>query len=126
MKTDVGTGGYCGGIACTRSAPTERRATQVVRVHGRACPPRKKGARPVLQHRTGASNCGRQMTDHSLAHLPRWKRWGIYALAVLTMTGIAPMALAALLTWLCEAVGWWLLVPSCVIVGRLAWRAVLS
>lgn len=48
------------------------------------------------------------MTEDSLSHLPRWKRWGIYSLAALIMTGIAPMALAAALIHVTDVFGAWL------------------
>lgn len=108
MKTDIETGGYCNGFAYPRSAQTDRHATQVVRVYGCACPPRNEDARPQRQLRTGASYCRQQMTDDSLAHMPRWKRWGIYALGALIMTGIAPMAIATALIHATDVFGAWL------------------
>lgn len=108
MKTDVETDGYCGGFTYAHASPSERRATQMVRVRARAYPPRKEDARPQRPLRTGASYCNQQMTDDSLAHMPRWKRWGIYALGALIMTGIAPMALATALIHATDVFGAWL------------------
>ena len=127
MKTDIRTGGFGGGFTDARTVRPDCRAASLVPVRygegARLAP--KKDARPVLQHRTGASNCRQQMTDDSLAHLPRWERWGLYALGALIMSGIAPMALAALLVWLCEEViGWWLVAALYALVGYVVWRAV--
>ena len=84
----------------------------------------KEDARSKLQLRTGVSNCGQQMTDDSLAHMPRWKRWGIYALAGLTFSGILPMALATALIEVCDAVGWWLLLPLVAAECAFFWRVI--
>lgn len=53
-------------------------------------------------------------------------RWGLYALAALTLSGVLPMAAAALFTWLCDLVGWWLLIPLYIVVGRALWRVIWS
>ena len=66
------------------------------------------------------------MTSDSIACMPRWKRWLLYAIAVLTFSGILPMAAASLLTWICDLVGWWLLIPLYIAIGRVLWRVVLS
>lgn len=60
------------------------------------------------------------------ARTVRPKRWGLYAIAALTLTGILPMAAAALLEWLCDLVGWWLLIPLYIVVGRVLWRVIWS
>lgn len=62
----------------------------------------------------------------SIARMPRYQRWGLYAIAALTLTGILPMAAAALLGWLCDLVGWWLLIPLYIVVGRVLWRVIWS
>lgn len=67
-----------------------------------------ESARPVLQHRTGMSVSAEQPTTDILAHLPRWKRWGLCALATLTITGILPMLACAAIFAVCDVVGWWL------------------
>lgn len=129
MKTDKKTVGFGGGFTDARTVRPRCRATAVL--------PRdfgyryrvvvsKKDARPVLQHRTGASNGAYQMTSDSIARMPRYQRWGLYAIAALTLTGILPMAAAALLVWLCDLVGWWLLIPLYVVVGRVLWRVIWS
>lgn len=129
MKTDIRTGGFGGGFTDARTVRPRCRATAVL---PRDCGSRyrmvatKNDARPKRQLRTGASNGAYQMTSDSISRMPRWKRWGLYAFAALGMTGIAPMALAALLTWLCDLVGWWLLIPLCVVVGRVLWRVIWS
>ena len=66
------------------------------------------------------------MTSDSIARMPRWKRWGLYAIAVLTFSGILPMAAASLLTWICDLVGWWLLIPLYIAIGRVLWRVIWS
>lgn len=38
----------------------------------------------------------------------------------------ARMAAAALLGWLCDLVGWWLLIPLYIVVGRVLWRVIWS
>lgn len=111
MKTDRKTVGYGGGFTDVRTVRPRCRAEAVLprdRGPRQRMVAAKKDARPKLQLRTGASNCGQQMTDDSLAHLPRWKRWGLYAIAGLTLSGVAPMALAALLSWLCDMLIAWL------------------
>ena len=129
MKTDKKTVGFGGGFTDARTVRPRCRATAVL--------PRdfgyryrvvvsKKDARPKRQLRTGASNCRPQLTEDSIARMPRYQRWGLYAIAALTLTGILPMAAAALLGWLCDLVGWWLLIPLYVVVGRVLWRVIWS
>lgn len=128
MKTDIKTSGFGGGITDARAMRPERHAAHMVQV--RHCEGARlaayENARPVLQHRTGASNCGRQLTDESIARMPRYRRWGLYAVAALTMLGIIPALACNALLWLCESVGWWLLVPLYVVVGRALWRVMWS
>lgn len=129
MKTDIRTVGFGGGFTDARTVRPRCRATAVL--------PRDFGyryrvvasnenARPVLQHRTGASNGAYQMTSDSISRMPRYQRWGLYALGALTLSGILPMAAAALLGWLCDLVGWWLLIPLYIVVGRVLWRVIWS
>lgn len=129
MKTDKKTVGFGGGFTDARTVRPRCRATAVL--------PRdfdyryrvvasNENARPVLQHRTGASNGAYQMTSDSISRMPRYQRWGLYALGALTLSGILPMTAAALLMWLCDLVGWWLLVPLYVVVGRALWRVMWS
>lgn len=129
MKTDKKTVGFGGGFTDARTVRPRCRATAVL--------PRDFGyryrvvasnenARPVLQHRTGASNGAYQLTEDSIARMPRWQRWALYAFAALTLTGILPMAAAALLGWLCDLVGWWLLIPLYIVIGRAVWRVIWS
>lgn len=128
MKTSNKTVGFGGGFTDAGTVRPRCRATAVLpRDYGsRYRVAAKKDARPVLQHRTGASNCRPQLTEDSIARMPRWKRWGLYAIAALTLTGILPMAAAALLGWLCDLVGWWLLIPLYIVVGRVLWRVMWS
>lgn len=121
------TSGYGGGFTDVRTVRPRCRATAVLPGD---CGSRyrvvaaKEDARPKLQLRTGVSNCGQQMTDDSLAHMPRWRRWGIYALAGLTFSGILPMALATALIEVCDAVGWWLLLPLVAAECAFIWRVI--
>lgn len=128
MKTEIKTGGFGGGFTNARIMRPRCRATAVIpRDYNSRCRvDAKKDARPVLQHRTGASNCRPQLTEDSIARMPRWKRWGLYALAALTMSGIIPALACNALLWLCESVGWWLLVPLYVVVWRALWRVMWS
>lgn len=128
MKTEVKTGGFGGGFTDARTVRYERGAVQLVQIRRQegSRVGSNKDARPVLQHRTGASYCDRQLTDESIARMPRWKRWGLYAGMALVMSGIAPMALVAFLTWICELVGWWLLIPLYIVIGRVFWRVIWS
>lgn len=129
MKTEIATVGFGGGFTDAGTVRTGCRTTSVLpRDYRSRCHVvlAKEDARPVLQHRTGASNGYRQMTNDSIARMPRWKRWGLYATAALVMTGIAPMALASLLIWLCDLVGWWLLIPLFISVGRAMWGVMWS
>lgn len=128
MKTDFVTGGFGGGFTDGGTVRSGCRATAVLpRDYRHRCRvDAKKDARPVLQHRTGASNGDHQLTDDSIARLPRWKRWGLYAVASLTMSGIIPAIACNALLLLCETVGWWLLVPLYVVVGRALWRVMWS
>lgn len=127
MKTDRKTVGFGGGFTDARTVRPGCRTTAVL---PRDCGSRyrvvaeKKDARPVLQHRTGVSNRSQQMTEDSLAHLPRWKRWGLYTLMALTMSGVLPMLAAGLLIEACDAVGWWLLLPLFAAVCAFIWRVV--
>lgn len=128
MKTDAITGGFGGGFTDAKTVRHERGTVPLVQVRREknALMVPNKDARPKRQLRTGASNCDRQLTEDSIARLPRWKRWGLYAFAALCMTGIAPMALASFLIWLCDVVGWWLLIPLYIVVGRAFWRVMWS
>ena len=127
MKTDIKTNGFGGGFTDVRTVRPRCRATAVLPGD---CGSRyrvvaeKKDARPVLQHRTGASNRGQQLTDDSLAQMPRWKRWGLYALMALTMSGVLPMLAAGLLIEVCDAVGWWLLLPLIAAECAFIWRVI--
>lgn len=128
MKTDFVTGGFGGGFTDGGTVRSGCRATAVLpRDYRHRCRvDAKKDARPVLQHRTGASNGAYQMTSDSISRMPRWQRWGLYAVGALTLSGVLPMAAAVLLGWLCDFVGWWLLVPLYVVVGRALWRVMWS
>lgn len=128
MKTDRKTVGFGGGITNAQTVRPKRCAVPMVQM--RRCEnarmAAKKDARPKLQLRTGVSNCRQQMTEDSLAHLPRWKRWGACILGSLTISGILPMAAAGLLIELCDLVGWWLLVQLYIVIGRAVWRVMWS
>lgn len=129
MKTDKKTVGFGGGFTDARTLRPRCRATAVLPGD---CGSRyrvvaaKKDARSKLPLRTGASNGTYQLTEDSIARMPRWKRWGLYALAALTMSGIIPALACNALLWLCETVGWWLLIPLYVVVGRVLWRVIWS
>lgn len=101
MKTDKKTAGFGGGFTDARTVRlTGCRATAVLpRDYGARCRvvSAKKDDRPKLQLRTGASNRSEQLTEDILTHMPRWKRWGFYALAAGLITGIIPLAVAELL-----------------------------
>lgn len=102
MKTEIKTGGFVGGFTDARIMRPRCRATAVI---------------------------PRDLTEDSIARMPRWQRWqrwALYAIAALTLTGILPMAAAALLVWLCDLVGWWLLIPLYIVVGRVLWRVIWS
>lgn len=105
MKTDKKTVGFGGGITNARTVRPKRCAAPVVQM--RRCE-------------------NAQLTEDSIARMPRYQRWGLYAIAALTLTGILPMAAAALLGWLCDLVGWWLLIPLYIVVGRVLWRVIWS
>ena len=129
MKTDIRTGGFGGGFTDARTVRPRCRATSVLpRDYGSRyrVVAAKKDARPVLQHRTGASNGAYQLTEDSIARMPRWQRWGLYAFGALTLSGILPMTAAALLMWICDLVGWWLLIPLYIVIGRAVWRVIWS
>lgn len=128
MKTDIKTGGFGGGFTDVGNMRPMCRTAQLVQVRTRerARMAAYEDARPVLQHRTGASNGAYQLTEDSISRMPRWKRWGLYAIFVLTLSGILPMAAAALLTWLCDLVGWWILIPLYIVIGRAVWRVICS
>lgn len=124
MKTSNKTCGFGGGFTDARTVRPRCRATSVLprdlgsRYRVVAA---KKDARPVLQHRTGASNGSRQMTGRSIALLPRVLRGALAAGLALTLSGVLPMALAALLMQALEIAGWWLLVPIYALLGYAAW-----
>lgn len=98
MKTEIKTGGFGGGFTNARIMRPRCRATAVIpRDYNSRCRvDAKKDARPVLQHRTGVSNGAYQMTSDSISRMPRWQRWGIYAIVAGTLTGIIPLAAAEL------------------------------
>lgn len=100
MKTDKKTAGFGGGFTDARPVRlTGCRATAVLpRDYGARCRvvSEKKDTRPKLQLRTGASNRYQQLTGDILTQMPRWKRWGVYAIAVGSVTGIIPLAAAEL------------------------------
>lgn len=100
MKTEIETVGFGGGFTDARSNAAARRAVPLVQVRARQdsyLGHEKKDARPKRQLRTGASDCGQQLTEDILTHTPRWKRWGFYTLAAGLITGIIPLAVAELL-----------------------------
>lgn len=100
MKTEIETVGFGGGFTDARSNADARRAVPLVQVRARQgsyLGHEKKDARPKRQLRTGASYCDQQLTEDILTHMPRWKRWGFYALAAGLITGIIPLAVAELL-----------------------------
>lgn len=100
MKTEIETVGFGGGFTDARSNAAARRAVPLVQVRtrqGSYLGNEKKDARPKRQLRTGASDCSQQLTEDILTHMPRWKRWGFYALAAGLITGIIPLAVAELL-----------------------------
>ena len=129
MKTDIKTGGFGGGFTDARTVRPRCRATAVL---PRDCGSRyrvvaaKKDARPVLQHRTGASNGAYQLTDDIIARMPRLERWALCAAAVLTISGVIPMAVVWLMSRVFDLFGWWLLIPLCIVVGRVSWRVIWS
>lgn len=129
MKTDKKTVGFGGGFTDARTVRPRCRATAVLPRDCGSCyrvVAAKKDARPVLQHRTGLSISVRKLTDDSISRMPRWQRWGLYAFGALTLSGILPMTAAALLMWLCDLVGWWLLIPLYIVIGRAVWRVIWS
>lgn len=129
MKTHVKTTGFGGGITNAETVRAGFCSDQVLsRADGSGAyvAASKKDARQQRRLRTGASNCSQQLTDDSLAHLPRPARAALLAVAALTVTGILPMALCALLTAVCDVVGYWLLVPLFVAVLGALWRVALS
>lgn len=129
MKTDKKTVGFGGGFTDARTVRPRCRATAVLPRDCGSCyrvVAAKKDARPVLQHRTGLSISGRKLTDDSILRMPRWQRWGLYSFGALTLSGILPMTAAALLMWLCDLVGWWLLIPLYIVIGRAVWRVIWS
>lgn len=100
MKTEIETVGFGGGFTDARSNAAARRAVPLVQVRtrqGSYLGNEKKDARPKRQLRTGVSDCSQQLTEDILTHMPRWKRWGFYALAAGLITGIIPLAVAELL-----------------------------
>lgn len=66
------------------------------------------------------------MTDDSLAHLSRPARAALLAVAALTVTGILPMALCALMMAVCDVIGYWPLIPMFAAVLCALWRVVTS
>ena len=128
MKTDIRTVGFGGGFTDARAMRPERRAAHVVQVHH--CEGARlaayEDARPVLQHRTGASNCDRQLTEESIARMPRFKRWALCAVAALTISGVIPMSAAWFMSRVFDLLGWWLLIPLFIVVGRVSWRVIWS
>lgn len=98
MKTMIETVGFGGGITNAQTVLPKRCAAPMV--HARYCEnarvAAKKDARPKRQLRTGASDRRKQLTEGILTHMPRWKRWGVYAIVAGSVTGIIPLAAAEL------------------------------
>lgn len=129
METNTKTTGFGGGITNAEIVRAGFRSAEVCsRAHGSgSCvAASKKDARQQRQLRTGASNCSPQMTEDSLSHLPFIARATLTAVAALTLSGVLPMALCALLMAVFDVVGYWPLVPM--FIGALCamWRVVLS
>lgn len=125
IETQSKTVGFGGGFADSRNYTAMRRSAPLVQVRtsqGAYMGAETQDARPKRQLRTGAPNCRQQLTEDSIARMPRWKRWGLYALLALTMSGVLPMLACGLLEMLCDAVGWWVLIPLYIVVGRVVWR----
>lgn len=76
MKTEIKTGGFGGGFTNARIMRPRCRATAVIpRDYNSRCRvDAKKDACPVLQHRTGVSKGAYQLTEDSIARMPRWQR----------------------------------------------------
>ena len=99
MKTMIETIGYGGGFTDARRDAAARGTAPLVQVRARQgsyLGYDKKDARPKRQLRTGASDCGQQLTEDILTHMPRWKRCGVYAIVAGSVTGIIPLAAAEL------------------------------
>lgn len=98
MKTEIKTVGFGGGFTNAQTVRPKRCAAPMVRARycENARVAAKKDARPKRQLRTGASDCAQQLTEDILTHMPRWKRWGIYAIVAGSVTGIIPLAAAEL------------------------------
>lgn len=129
MKTDKKTVGFGGGFTDARIVRTRCRATAVLL---RDCGSRyrvdaeKKDARPKRQLRTGASNGAYQLTDDIIARMPRFERWALCAVAALTISGVIPMSAAWFMSRVFDLLGWWLLIPLCIVIGRVSWRVIWS
>lgn len=128
MKTDRKTVGFGGGFTDTRAMRPERCAAPVVQM--RRCEnarmAEKKDARPKRQLRTGASNGAYQLTDDIIARMPRFERWALCAVAALTISGVIPMSAAWFMSRVFDLFGWWLLIPLCIVIGRVSWRVIWS
>ena len=129
MKTDRKTVGFGGGFTDARTVRPRCRTAAVLRSY---CGPHYrlavagKDARPVLQHRTGASNGAYQLTDDIIARMPRFERWALCAVAALTISGVIPMVAVWLISRVFDLLGWWLLIPLCIVIGRVSWRVIWS
>lgn len=129
MKTRVRTNGFGGGFTDASTVRPGRRTSGVLLDFDearRGMAPGKEGARQQRQLRTDSSNCGQQLTDDSLAHLSRPARAALLAVAALTVTGILPMALCALMMAVCDVIGYWPLIPMFAAVLCALWRVVTS
>lgn len=129
MKTQGKTNGFGGGFTNAATVRSGCRTTDVLLSvdeshHGVAC--RKEDARQQRQLRTGSSNCSRQMTEDSLSHLPFVARASLTAVAALTLSGVLPMALCALLMAVFDVIGYWPLIPMSIGALCALWRVVLS
>lgn len=128
MKTDKKTVGFGGGFTDARAVRPRCRAAAVFpegcRARYRVAA--KEDARPVLQHRTGASNGAYQLTGDIIDRMPRFERWALCAAAALTISGVIPMVAVWLMARVFDILGWWLLIPLCIVVGRVSWRVIWS
>lgn len=68
-------------------------------------PPRKRSNRTAGTRTVARQKCHQQFDEEIIARYPRWGRVILCAVAVLTLSGILPMALATFQIWLGDVFG---------------------
>ncbi len=91
MKTEIKTGGFGVVLRMRESCGLDAAQRAVIpRDYNSRCRVDAKGCPPGVAAPNGRVKGAYQLTEDSIARMPRWQRWALYAFAALTLTGILP------------------------------------